>query len=286
MTGKLPSLTPTLLLNYQYFMQSTLRRKEERIPMESAILPFLGSRQEDFQPFQYIVQDFSANGVRIAIPAWVQSRESLFQDDLINLHLPYKMQGQSKQQGQVVWEKWDSELQAQTCGIALSSPFPETYPVYISMQSQEVVIAPGQLQSMQNLLLQVIKDSLLLKRGLLIYLKHLRAYFTRVVSSSSQEYAQFQQIIFLDIQNTLEQNTEYFNSLYMQALDSKSEQEILRLVDIDQARKKVESELYVDLFSAVLDFDFIQRYLLALKTLEKKGYYNYNTLVMLYLKHL
>ncbi|MFP4214023.1 MAG: hypothetical protein ACLFRL_07930 [Desulfohalobiaceae bacterium] len=180
--------------------------------------------------------------MRIAIPAWVQSRERLYQGDVINLHLPYKMQGQSRQQGQVAWEAWDPELQAQSCGLALSSRFPETYPVYISMQSQEVVIEPGAMLNMQNLLLQVLKDSLLIKRGLLIYLRHLRAYFTRVVRLSSQEYAWLQQTIFRDIQSTLEQNKEYFDSLYRKALDSESEEQILQLLDIDQARKKVESD--------------------------------------------
>jgi hypothetical protein len=106
-------------------MTAPEKRLEERLPLESATLPLLGSRQEDFQPFQYLVQDLGANGVRIAIPSWAQQREILYKGDAVNLHLPYQLSGQSKNQGIIAWEKWDLQMQIQSCGIILQKHFPE-----------------------------------------------------------------------------------------------------------------------------------------------------------------
>ncbi len=266
---------------------STEQRREERLPLESAMLPFLGSRDEDYQPFQYIIQDFSQNGVRIAIPSWVQSREKLYTDDRVNLHLPYKFKSQTRNQGKIAWEKWDQDQKAQICGVALDKHFPETYPVFISMDSREVIVDLARFSSLNKLVLLVLKDCVLLKRGMLIYLEHLSAYFLRVSLFKRQEYALFRQNIIKDIKAGLENNLDYLNKIYMQAMELEGdEQDMLGLLDIDEIRKSVESELYIDLFGSVVSFEVVSKYLTALKNLEKKSYNNYNTLAMLYLQSL
>lgn len=262
------------------------KRAEDRIPLESATLPLLGSRQEDFQPFQYLVQDLSANGVRITIPSWVQRRERLYAGDAVNLHLPYQLRGRSKNQGFVAWESWDPDMQAQYCGISLSRYFPEAYPVYFSLHTREAVINLSVVRNIANITRKVLKDAVLLKRGLLIYMGHLVAYLSRVSRFSGKEYADFRRIVINEIQAQMKENLKYLQGVYADALRAKSGREILERLDIDEIRGKMESELYVDIFSAVLDSDVIQRYLGALKTLEKKGYNNYNTLVILYLRSL
>lgn len=266
---------------------STDYRREQRIPLETAILPFLGSRDEDYQPFQYVVQDFSENGVRIVIPAWVQSREKLYMNDQVNLHLPYKFKGQSRSQGNIAWEKWDREDGSQTCGVALNKDYPETYPVFISMDTREIIVELGHFSSPEKLILLVLKDCVLLKKGMLIYLEHLTAYFTRVSTFKREEYSMFRQTIINDIRCGLENNLDYLNSIYHRALEMQdSSAEMLNLLDIDEFRKRVESELYIDLFSSLVSFDVVSKYLTALKILEKKSYNNYNTLAMLYLRSL
>jgi flagellar motor switch protein FliG len=103
---------------------------------------------------------------------------------------------------------------------------------------------------------------------------------------SGKEYADFRELIIEDIQSGLRDNLRYLQALYEGALHAESENEILARIDIDEIRKKMEPELYVDLFQSVLDSEVIQRYLIALKTLEKKGFNNYNTLVILYVNSL
>lgn len=260
-------------------------RREERLPIESAVLPFLGSRDEDFQPFQYLIQDFSQNGVKIAIPSWVQTREKLFQADRVNLHLPYKFGGKSRNQGSIAWEKWDSEMESQVYGVALNSHFPETYPVYISLESREVVVDLAEFTSPDKILTLVLKDSLLLKKGMLIYLDHLTAYFTRVADFNREDYQEFRNAIISEIKKELQKNTAYLTEIYSRAKeDQNSDFSSLDWLDIEELRASMESEIYMDLFSSVLDSEVIVRYLMALKILEKKMYNNYNTLVMLYLR--
>ncbi len=268
-------------------METSDSRHEQRLPIETAILPFLGSRDEDYQPFQYIIQDFSQNGVRIAIPSWVQSREKLYREDRVSLHLPYKFKGQSRSHGNIAWENWDNDERAQICGVALDRHFPENYPVFISLDTREVVIDLAHFSTPEKLILLVLKDCVLLKKGMLIYLEHLSAYFTRVSTFNKEEYTLFRHSIINDIKSGLEKNLDYLNNIYLTALEMEGTNgDILGLLDIDELRKSIESELYIDLFSSVVSFEVVSRYLTALKTLEKKSYNNYNTLAMLYLQSL
>ncbi len=268
-------------------METSDSRHEQRLPIETAVLPFLGSRDEDYQPFQYIIQDFSQNGVRIAIPSWVQSREKLFKNDQVNLHLPYKFKGQSRNHGNIAWETWDNDENAQICGVALDRHFPETYPVFISLDSREVVIELDHFSTPEKLILLVLKDLVLLKKGMLIYLEHLSAYFTRVSTLNREEYALFRHSIINDVKSGLEKNLAHLNTIYLKALGMENaDADLLGLLDIDELRKSIESELYIDLFTSVVSFEIVSRYLNALKILEKKSYNNYNTLAMLYLQSL
>ncbi len=259
-------------------------RHEQRLAIETAILPFLGSRDEDYQTFQYIIQDFSRNVVSIAIPSWVQSREKLYSNDEINLHLPFKFEGQSRNQGCVTWEKWDADMGAQMCGIALNRHSPETYPVFISLDTKEFVIDLEGFRYPEKLILQFLKDSVLLKKGMLIYLEHLTAYFTRVSEFKKEEFALFRETIIDHIKQGLEKNLDYLNNIYVKAVElENAAKDIMGLLDIDELRKSIESELYIDLFGSAVSFEVVSRYLRALKILEKKSYSNYNTLAMLYL---
>ncbi len=261
------------------------QRVEQRLPMESSIIPFLGSREEDYQPFEYLLQDFSRNGVRVAIPSWVHSREKLYKDDRVNLHLPYKIKGQSRNRGIVAWEGWDKDADAQVCGISLDTYFPETYPVFISLDTKEIIVDLENFDTMDQLLLLIMKDCVLLKRGMLIHFNHLIAYFTRVSGFRRKDYSAFRDTIMGDIRSELQIKHDYLKSIYLSAMEmEKQRKDILTLLDMGELKKSIESQLYIDLFGALASFEIISRYLMALKTLEKKSYTNYNTLAMLYLR--
>lgn len=100
------------------------KRRESRGPIDSIVLPFIGSRADEYQAFQYLLQDVSPGGVRIAAPRWAVSRERLQKGDRIHLHIPFRLGSSVLESGQVVWERWDRESEAQVTGIFLDQTAP------------------------------------------------------------------------------------------------------------------------------------------------------------------
>jgi len=66
------------------------RRREIRTPLTMITLPFVATREEDHQPFEYVLQDLSPSGARFAIPNWAANRDRLQVDDIVRLHLPLR----------------------------------------------------------------------------------------------------------------------------------------------------------------------------------------------------
>ena len=262
-------------------------RQEQRFAIASAILPFLANRTSDYHPFQYLVQDLSASGIKIAIPNWVYLREHLYLHDKISLHVPFKFSATIHKEGEVVWQKWDRDLDAQICGLYLHTPAIATYPVYISLSTKEINIDLQDFQTTERLLSKILWDSTLLKQGLLIYLRHLNSYFLRTSLISRQDYAIFRQTIITDIFEKVKSNHQQLQSLYQEALNYDNASQIFaQVIDLEELRKLMQPEVYIGIFQNILTREVVERYLKAIKTLEEKIYVNYNTLVMLYMQDL
>jgi len=263
------------------------QREESRYSIESVVLPFLGSRKSDDQPFQYLIKDISKNGAKIYLPRWVIRRERLYIYDTVNLHLPFKFENQTYYLGVIKWENWDQASESQICGLMFQGNYPANYPVFISITSQEIAINLQAFSSFENLLKKIIKDTVFIKKGMLIYLKHLKAFFSRLSQLTREEYTSFRQVILDNIIQQTQEQHDQLNHIFskLQALDINQE-EIIQLIDLDEIRNNMESGIYVDLFQFILDSNIFNRYLLALKDLERRLYVNYNTIVMLYLKSL
>lgn len=250
-------------------------RAERRITIDSIVLPFLGSRAADFQPFQYILQDVSPTGVRIAIPSWVVNREHLTQGEEIHFHVPFLLDGRLLNVGRVAWARWEEEEDAQVVGAALERALPVNYPVRISHSTSTVETDLGRFETPENLVRQVLGDTVLLKRGVLIYLRHLSAFFRRASGMSHQEYEFFREAVIRDARQKAQKNLEM--------LEEMAERDAVYL-DLEELRRATEPEVYIDLFRTALGADTVRLYLDAVKQLEKKLYANYNTLVMLYIQ--
>ncbi len=267
------------------------RRRENRLPIESAILPFLGTRQSDHQPFQYLLHDLSSSGLQISIPRWVQRRERVFPDESVSLHLPFRLGGATYVAGRIAWERWDQEIEAQLCGIVLQEIYPELFPVVIALDKQEVSVdlsAFVELPSsakMGTLVRTVLKDALLLKRGMHIYFRHLRAYFSRMVMISRDEFEQFSQVVIRDISRKVLDDQRRLHDMYRQ-LRRKGQSDILDSLDLEAVRSILEPSIYVELFRPLLESDVFSRYFQALTALERKGLTHNNTLVLLYIRSL
>ncbi|MDO9632070.1 MAG: PilZ domain-containing protein [Humidesulfovibrio sp.] len=259
-------------------------RRAKRLDVESVVLPFLGSRAEDYQTFEYLLQDVSMKGVGIAIPRWVVARENLRLGERLHLHLPFELGGRMLHSGIVTWERWDEEQECQMAGVVLDSYAPALYPVFVSVDTREVAIDLEGFSGLEHILSRVLKDSLLLKRGILVYLKHLTAFFSRVCDLDREEYILFREVVIEDVRARVLANAERLS-----ALQPRPGEEVALAVDrldLSELREAMEPELYVDMFRGALGDETVALFLKAIKELERKLLSNYNTCVLLYINAL
>ncbi|KIX10860.1 PilZ domain-containing protein [Dethiosulfatarculus sandiegensis] len=261
------------------------KRLFKRVKVESFTLPFLATRESDHQVFQYILVDSSQQGAGIAIPRWTLARERLNKDERVNLHVPFRLHEKNRDSGKVAWLAWQKEEETQYLGIHLDRETPAYYPLHLDLVAGEVTLNLQDFQSSDQLLLQVVKDSWLLKKGVLIYLHHLTPYFSRVSQISSEGFQELRTILLDDVHQKVENNYNELGKLYQNLSNSESRSEDLALsLDLEKLRRAVQSEIYLDLFEAALESDLALQQLRAIKTLEGRLYYNYNAIVMLYMK--
>jgi len=62
--------------------------------------------------------------------------------------------------------------------------------------------------------------------------------------------------------------------------------EIARHLNLEDLRDIIESEIYIEVIKITFESEVALQYLLAIKELEKKLYYNYNTIVLIYIESL
>lgn len=263
------------------------RRREQRFEIDAIILPFLGSREVDHLCFQYIPLDISAHGLKIAIPRWLVSRERLQGNDIINLHAPFRMNDCAGGRGKVVWSRWDESLQAQVCGVFIEKTAPLHSDVFISLDMTGVIVSLPASLSEEDLILKIFKDSVLLKKGVLIYLNHLIPYFSRITLYPAKEYPMLKEFVLDDVKKRIKENIEKLKSLHettKKGLETGTK--ISVFLNLEELRSIIESEISLDLLMFTFETETILPFLSAIKELEKKQYSNYNNLVMLYIKSL
>ncbi|MDY0039734.1 MAG: hypothetical protein RBS57_05435 [Desulforhabdus sp.] len=263
------------------------KRSEPRYPIDSINLPFIGSREADHHSFQYLLSDMSLHGAQITIPKWLVGRERLQEEDIINFHVPFRISKDTYDQGKVAWKRWDSAIDGQVCGARMINKAPLHYPVYIRMEAYEIGIDLTQFETVENLLVRVVKDSGLLKRGVFIYLRHLIPYFSRISDFSSDDYRALKSMLLDDVLVRVERNQEWLQNFQQDILATPGYQvDIARHLDLEELREVMESEIYFELFRNVFSTSSALPYLEAIKELEKRLYANYNTIVMIYLQSL
>ncbi|MDD3310767.1 PilZ domain-containing protein [Pseudodesulfovibrio sp.] len=255
-------------------------RQFKRIGIESVVLPFLGARVADFQPFQYLLRDMSQGGVGVTLPRWLASRERLNLGDEVNLHVPFSMDGGILAIGEVVRESWDEDNEEQVVGIRLTRNSPNVYGVFFEADSRDISFDLGR-NGLEGLLTRVIKDSVLLKRGILIYLRHLASYFSRLSEYTHEEYQSFRETIIDDVRGRIRTHADYLETVHRTCCDTSRSS--FERIDLEELRQAMEPELYLDLFRAALGDDTASLFLHAIKELEGKLFSNYNTVVMLYI---
>lgn len=259
-------------------------RKAARSPMNWIVLPFLGSRASDQCVFQYLLNDISNTGVGFSIPNWVINREHLKTGNIVNLHIPFESNGGYASRGTIRWTRWDDEIKAQFCGIQMEQSLPAYYPHSFAVGSSGIRFNLQEAGAYENLLQLLLKDAQLIKKGILIYMKHLVPFFYRVGNRSSDDYSGLKETVLEEIRTRIRGSHDELKKLRNQVVRERWKREDLcRKLDLEKFRENMQTEIHRDVLLLSFDKKSIQPYLNAIYELEKKQYYNYNTIVMLYI---
>ncbi len=258
-------------------------RREDRVLINSVTLPFLGSRVEDLALFQYLLLDISLHGARILLPRWAIKRELLRKGDQIDFHLPFIFGGESFNKGKVVWSNLDDTVGGQVCGVRIDLRTPLYYPVYVSFEDKSITVDLTDLQTSEDLVQKILKDTILLKKGILIYLKHIKPILARITGYETATLLQLHGMLFEDTQERVLKNIDQLNR-FLNNIDVGvcSMHRIQQVFDLEELREVMEPELEVAVWHFAFDQEVMHQYMSAIFSLEKKVFYNYNTLVMLY----
>lgn len=261
------------------------RRKNPRLEFDSVVFPFIGSRHPDHGSFQYMPMDISRQGLKIALPNWLVSKENLETGDRINLHVPFLLEDVHFQQGTVMWRRWDDSLETQTAGIQVQNGKRFHYPIHLCLNTGRIAIDLQDFDSIGGLFQRMLKDCRLLKKGVAIYLKHIVPYFYRVGGYPRKEYSMLKEVVFDDFLKRVKENEKRFEAFCELASEMEPQSSTLaECLDLEGLRSVMESEIHVDILTSAFDSPEVLPYVQAIKKLEEKLYFNYNAIVMLYLK--
>lgn len=256
--------------------------------VDSINLPLLGSREEDYICFQYLIQEISVTRAEILIPRWVAHREFLRPGDLIDFHMTFRIENAVYEKGRIEETLWSDAYDSQSCFALLEPAKFERALVTLACQQEScyfVETAAG--ADAVKELLDVIKKTILLKKGIIIYLDRLIPYFSRMSDFPAAEYTQLREFFLADIQQQVLDHQKHLERMVERLkVELREPRDIPMAFDLEEIRSLIESEISIDLFRITFDNDKVTSYMHSIKELEKKLYTQYNYTVLLYIKAL
>ena len=258
--------------------------------------PFLGSTT-DAEPFQYLLYGIKEDSIEIAITDWLVSRVKLNVGNKVELHLPAYLREKfklgNKNPTTVIARERSKEMQGDIYRIS-----------FVDKESEDIISTriydeDSSESSPIELLTYLIKDSLILKQGVRVYLKHLVPYFSRIVNYTPEEFRKLKEYFFNDIVAKVHENELKLKSIYDNIRTNlKKIDEIPIFVDLEEIRTAIESEISLTLFEIMFgnkktiddselsireEYYGFSMYINSIKFLEKRSCLSYNRIVVLYL---
>lgn len=274
--------------------------------LEAIRFPFLGMR-EDGESFEYLLFDIDQKKANFAIFKWMVNHTNLNLNETIHLFIPSSLtsiyQFRNDLSGVIKSIRKEENGQAHFYEILFDKEIPLGLSSTESTQFAQLLPSDT---SLLKLLIKLVKDSVILKEGILIYLKHLYPYFSRIVNYSHKDYHSLH-FIFDDIRNKIKKNAENLMSLYENLIQLSDPQKIPIVLNLEWFRENMEPEIILDLFLCTFgqlnsyeellsllkeskyetkhkaDYYFIN-YLVTIKNHEKHLYSNYNQIALIYMK--
>jgi hypothetical protein len=259
---------------------------ETGLPLSAVNLPLIGSRLSPRTAFQYVLHDVGATDVSFACPSWLVRREHFQVGDQIDFHFPFRTaDGWHRHHGEIIAAERDEEKTGQVCRATFRERQPLHHPVYASFETGEISFRTedGKDVARDELLVHVLKDCMLQKRGIAVYFKHLVPLFSRITAFPSEDFGALRAMLLEDVRKRIEANVAAFESWHRDAQNGTLTPATLsRDLDLETLRAATEGEIENDLLDATFDTPVIRPYMDAIRLLEDKLYLNYNTMVLLY----
>lgn len=260
----------------------------ELLSAKALRLPLLGTR-ESSELFEYLLLKMNDRAALISIPHWVINRTSFNEGETISLHLKQSLKTLNEVKGVAtnVGSQWNG------------------YENLYRIQFSEPLVYSGldiNVRSVREELLFLIKDSFFLKNGILVILKHLIPYFSRILKLSHFQYKNLRMALLDEVLlNVYENMSELETLLKILEEQIKEDRDIPLYLNLEKLRRLIQSEIDFSLFIIALDnskgtkkkLDQIFQtqiyslkshtlYLDAIKVTERRLYDNYNSIVGLF----
>lgn len=266
---------------------------------DSLKFPFLGTL-DNGEPFEYLLLSIDTVSAKIALLQWFLNRLQLHIGEKISLHLPYVLSTEYRLRGDisgtVIAAKHSEENQGKIYQVSLSNQKIDSADKHNVFDQYAKQIESE--ASLTELLIHLLKDSMLLKSGIRVYFKHLIPYFSRIADYSHKEYSKLEMYFLHDIESRISDNVIKLEKLHKVAQEKITKpEEIAIYIDLEFLRETLESEISLSVFNVVFSEDKkpdlsavthpqhgIFMYINAIKSLERRLYSNYNHIVIIYLK--
>jgi hypothetical protein len=238
------------------------------------LLPCCGSIEPDYEAFQYFPVNVWQQGLDIISPSWLTHCYALKTFHIVNLHLACRMGHFTYTKGIV-----DSTQDGVSRIRFIEAP-QHTWPLsLITIAGMKPILQLD--QPLESLYRKLFKDCLLLKKGVAVYIKHLNAYFSRIMAHNTN-YADFDTFFFDEASKILQNKIARLQQIENELSSEKSTISAIEVADFLELHDLLESELNLEMFNLAFRQGDHLPYIISIKELEEKLYWNYNNMLLIY----
>jgi hypothetical protein len=243
-----------------------------------SFLPLCGSIAFDYDPLQFFVVGYRDNEVLLTSPWWLDQGYIMREDVVINLHVPLIIGDAFHAKGIVKKIYRDTAQTEMIYGLTLIRETPIDWPYAVQLiDNQQPTITFK--QSIPILLTKGIRECILLKKSIAVYLKHLAVFFSRVTGLPREVYRRFNQFYFEDILTQIREKIARLEAIEISLPSVENMQKVPEL-NFEELQTLVATELSLDLLNLAFDRSRHLSYIIAVKEVEEQLYWYYNLLLL------
>lgn len=264
-------------------------------------LPYIGTTDTE-KPFRYFLREITTDSAMISIPLWLDNSFNPQEVKTVCLHLEgllsTKRRNSPMAKGSIEYTPSGVDSELLLCRVSFEIPLTNWQLL------QKIELEENYGPEMIDGILERIKDSLLLKGGINVYLKHFIPFLTRLVSISPANVLWLKNLMFYEMRDQIKEHIKTLELLYFDLfLNKKVEKTFYSKLNMETLRDACLSEvdstfLQLALLSVDDTMAFMFKnteeytlrsyhgYLQSIKLVEHRLYRNLNDISCIYSCHL